>query len=232
MANDATTLPAGQYWPDISEEERLRLGWLSDDERQASLEAALAERAPGAPIWVFAYGSLLWKPAFIHCDFRRGLLRGFHRRFCLVVNRFRGSDETPGLMLSLDRGGVCRSLVLQLNPATEMDDIRALWRREMVSNGYIPRWSQIETENGPVRAIAFVANRKHRRYLRPGSDDEAAMMIARACGPVGTCAEYLHETHAHLLQLGINDRGLARMDKLVRARLATTDGKGSEPCTA
>ncbi len=46
------------------------------------------------------------------------------------------------------------------------------------------------------------------------------MMIARACGPVGTCAEYLHETHDHLLQLGINDRGLARMDKLVRERLA------------
>jgi cation transport protein ChaC len=215
-----TGLPPAEYWPETSEEDRIRLGWLTDGERQASLDATLAQRAAGQPIWVFGYGSLLWKPAFQHADSRMGLLRGYHRRFCLIVNRFRGSEETPGLMLSLDRGGVCRSLALQLHPATEMADIRALWRREMVSNGYIPRWCRIETDAGEIRAIAFVSNRRHKRYLRPGTDEEAAMMIARACGPVGSCAEYLHSTHEHLLQLGINDRGLARMDKLVRERLA------------
>lgn len=220
MADDSTHPAPAEYWPETSEEDRIRLGWLTDDERQVSLDAALAERAPGQPIWVFAYGSLLWKPAFHHVEARTGLLRGYHRRFCLIVNRFRGSEEAPGLMLSLDRGGVCRSLALQLNPKTEVHDIRVLWRREMVSNGYIPRWCRVETDAGEVRAIAFVSNRRHKRYLRPGTDEEAAMMIARACGPVGSCAEYLHSTHEHLLQLGINDRGLARMDKLVRERLA------------
>jgi cation transport protein ChaC len=220
MTPPATLPQPPEYWPEVTEEDRLRLGWLTDDERQVSLDATLAERVPGEPIWIFAYGSLLWKPAFKHIDFRRGLLRGYHRRFCLIVNRFRGSEEAPGLMLSLDRGGVCRSLALQLDPATELDDLRALWRREMISNGYIPRWSRVETEAGEIRAIAFISNRQHQRYLRPGTDEEAAMMIARACGPVGTCAEYLHETHTHLMQIGIKDRGLARMDKLVRERLA------------
>src|SRR5687767_14238771 len=102
MAPLSTPPKQPEYWPEITEEDRLRLGWLTDEERQASLDATLAERLPGEPIWIFAYGSLLWKPAFKHIDFRRGLLRGYHRRFCLIVNRFRGSEEAPGLMLSLD----------------------------------------------------------------------------------------------------------------------------------
>lgn len=216
MAPDSNPRETIDYWPEITAADRLSLGWTTDAERQASLDATLAHREPGQPIWIFAYGSLLWKPAFAHVDARMGVLRGYHRRFCLMVKRFRGTDEAPGLMLSLDRGGLCRSMTLCLNPATEMDDLRTLWRREMISNAYIPRWSRIKTEAGDLHAIAFVSNRQHPRYLRPNTDEEAAMMIARACGSVGSCAEYLHETHAHLMQLGINDRGLARMDKLVR----------------
>jgi cation transport protein ChaC len=220
MKAESSFPAASDYWPETTEEDRLRLGWISDEERQASLNGILATRTPGEPIWVFAYGSLLWRPAFKHIDSRMGLLRGYHRRFCLIVNRFRGSEEAPGLMLSLDRGGVCRSVALCVNPATEIADLDALWRREILTNAYTPRWSRIETETGELRCISFVSNRRHARYLRPGTDDEAAAMIARASGPVGTCAQYLHETHAHLLQLGINDRGLARMDKLVREKLA------------
>lgn len=210
------------YWPEITEADRESLGWLTDQDRQTSLEATLAARPRGQPIWVFAYGSLLWKPAFAHIDARMGMLRGFHRRFCLLIKRFRASDDDPGLMLSLDRGGVCRSLALRLDPATEMDDLRALWRREVISAAYTPRWSRIQTDTGEIQAIAFVSNRQHKRYYRPATEEETATMIARARGPVGSCAEYLHETHAHLLQLGINDSGLARLDKLVRARRERT----------
>jgi cation transport protein ChaC len=220
MAPDSSPPSATEYWPEMTEADRQSLGWLTDAERQASLEATLAQRPAGQPIWIFAYGSLLWKPAFAHVDARMGVLRGYHRRFCLIVRRFRGTDEVPGLMLSLDRGGLCRSVALQLDPATEMADLHVLWRREMISAAYTPRWSRIKTETGEINAIAFVSNRKHMRYMRPGTDAESVAMIARACGPVGSCAEYLHETHAHLLQLGINDRGLARMDRLVRERTA------------
>jgi glutathione-specific gamma-glutamylcyclotransferase len=73
---------------------------------------------------------------------------------------------------------------------------------------------------GPIRAIAFTANRTHERYQRPISDEAAAEMIAAAKGPVGSNAEYLFETHAHLLSLGISDRGLERLERLVRERLA------------
>lgn len=209
-----TSDPAAGYWPDTPAP-----GWLTDEERQASLTAMLADHDPAQPIWVFGYGSLLWRPAFAALEQRRADLLGYHRRFCLVMRRFRGTEECPGLMLALDRGGLCRGMAYRLDPATLADDLQGLWRREMVTGGYRPRWSRLKTEAGPVRAIAFVANRANERYLKPHSLDVAAEMIARARGPVGSNAEYLHATHEHLLGLGISDRGLAQLDRLVRAKL-------------
>lgn len=222
LANIRSDMRAGStppetpdYWPDTPAP-----GWLTDDERAASLAAMLAGRAAGEPIWIFGYGSLLWRPAFRAVEQRLAVLTGYHRRFCLVMKRFRGTDECPGLMLALDRGGLCRGMVFRLDPASVEADLKGLWKREMVTGGYRPRWSIVKTAEGPVRAISFVANRANDRYLKPDSMEYAAEMIARACGPVGTNAEYLHSTHEHLLGLGISDKGLAQLDRLVRAKLA------------
>jgi len=206
------------YWPDTPAP-----GWLTDEERQASLDGILAER--DGPIWIFGYGSLLWRPAFNPVESRLATLGGYHRRFCLVMRRFRGSEECPGLMLALDRGGICRGMTFRLDDTTADEDLKSLWRREMVTGGYRPRWINMKTPLGPLRGITFVANRANERYLKPHSLDYAAEMIACACGPVGSNAEYLHTTHEHLLSLGINDRGLASLDRLVRAKCAAAKEK-------
>jgi cation transport protein ChaC len=212
-ANDSP--PPFQDWPPDAPAP----GWLTDKERAESLASVMADRGTGAPIWVFAYGSLLWKPAFHAVERRLGAIKGYHRRFCLIMRRFRATDEVPGLMMALDRGGQCRGMAFRLDPVTAMDDLAGLWRREMVTGAYIPRWIEMRGENEPIRAIAFTANRAHERYRRPESDEAAARMIAVARGPVGTNAEYLFETHAHLLSLGIRDRGLDRLERLVRERV-------------
>lgn len=213
MSADSAPADSTEYWPDTPAP-----GWLTDDERAASLAAMLAEREGDQPIWVFGYGSLLWRPAFAPVEQHLAILGGYHRRFCLVMKRFRGTEECPGLMLALDRGGHCRGMVFRLDAASAETDLKGLWRREMVTGGYRPRWSNVKTAAGPLRAITFVANRANERYLKPHSMDFAAEMIARACGPVGTNAEYLHSTHEHLLGLGISDKGLAQLDRLVRAK--------------
>lgn len=217
MAADSTPadkpFDPAEYWPD-----QPAPGWLTDAERQASLDAILAEHEPGAPIWIFGYGSLLWRPAFQSVEQKLATLIGYHRRFCLVMKRFRGTEECPGLMLALDRGGLCRGMAFRLDSASAETDLKGLWKREMVTGGYRPRWSRLKTADGPLRAITFVANRGNDRYLKPHSMDYAADIIARACGPVGSNAEYLHATHEHLLGLGISDRGLAQLDRLVRAK--------------
>src|SRR5262249_52822351 len=76
-------------------------GYLSAAEQAASLAATLAA-APGREVWVFAYGSLIWNPCFGFVERRIAHVAGHHRRFCLLVRRFRGTPEQPGLMLALD----------------------------------------------------------------------------------------------------------------------------------
>ena len=68
----------------------------------------------GQGFWVFGYGSLMWDPGFDFAEKRVGLLRGYHRSFCLYSHRYRGTPEKPGLVLGLDRGGCCRGMVLRL----------------------------------------------------------------------------------------------------------------------
>src|SRR6516164_4008692 len=68
------------------------------------------------PVWIFAYGSLMWDPDFPHAKRETALLRGYHRSFCLYSYDYRGTRERPGLTLGLDRGGACRGIVLRLPP--------------------------------------------------------------------------------------------------------------------
>ena len=95
---------------------------------------------------MFAYGSLIWKPACEFVEIRTGLLRGWHRAFCLGWNtRWRGSVENPGLMLALDRGGVCKGVLYRLPPDAVEANLELLCRREMgfKPSPFPPRWVQV-----------------------------------------------------------------------------------------
>ncbi|MGU3541235.1 gamma-glutamylcyclotransferase, partial [Methylobacterium sp. A54F] len=89
---------------------------LSDAELLPGLERAVADRpGAGGEIWVFAYGSLMWKPEFAALEERVGVVRGYHRRFCLMQRRFRGTAARPGFVLALDRGGACKGVAFRLD---------------------------------------------------------------------------------------------------------------------
>jgi len=194
---------------------------LSEAEMRASLAAVLA--APAAPpeIWVFAYGSLIWNPAFHFVEQRVGTVHGFHRRFCLWTHLGRGSPEVPGLMLALEPGGSCRGVAYRIAPAAVACELAIIWKREMLGRAYRPRWVPVRTEQGPVRALAFTMNRAYERYAGRLPEDVVAATIAAAAGQLGRCAEYLYNTVAHLEALGIHDRLLTRLRDRVAA--ASTD---------
>ena len=194
---------------------------LTDDELAQSRHDTLA-RAPSPDIWVFGYGSLIWNPAFHFAERRIGTIHGFHRRFCLWTTLGRGSPDCPGLMLGLDRGGSCRGVVFRIASDLVDSELDVLWRREMVSNSYIPTWVRASTDEGDVWAIAYTINRAHDRYAKKMSEEEAADIIARAVGRVGPCRDYLLKTVEHLEQLGIKDRALSRLAEKVRHQLAGT----------
>jgi cation transport protein ChaC len=202
---------------------------MSEAELKASLAATLAKRPDGAAVWLFGYGSLIWNPAFHFVEARLGTIRGFHRRFCLWTHLGRGTPERPGLTLGLDRGGACRGVIFRIAASEVAAELDIVWRREMVSGSYAPRWVEVATEAGPVPAIAFVINHAHPRYAGLLPDATVIETIAAAAGRLGPCADYLFNTVAHLDALGIADRPLRRLKRRVVDALKR-DGKPCE-CT-
>ncbi len=192
--------------------------FITDAERAAQIEAILARAPRPRRIWVFAFGSLIWNPAFRFVERRTARIHGFHRQFCLWARAGRGSPERPGLMLSLVSGGSCTGVAYRLAADAAAAELDVLWRREMSTMAYRPVWTTARTPKGLEPAIAFSANRAHERYV-PGLEHEAvARYLATGAGPMGRCCDYLFDTVAHLRQLGIRDRRLEALEARVRAR--------------
>ncbi|MDR7038489.1 cation transport protein ChaC [Methylobacterium sp. BE186] len=224
-ANLALTLDLiARAHPEPVADDATALHLLTDDELRPGLATALSGKPGSADeIWVFAYGSLMWQPEFTVAERRLGLVRGFHRRFCLLQRRFRGTVERPGFVLALDRGGTCKGVAFRLSGADPMTTLMPVWRREMKGNGYEARWLPVETEAGTVHALTFIVNRLGDRYAGRLSEPEIADKIAAACGHLGPSAEYLLRTVQACAELGIRDRHLTRLQALVAERLRTCD---------
>jgi cation transport protein ChaC len=194
----------------------------NEDDYDAVVKDLMASHA-GGDLWLFAYGSLIWKPEVAHVEQRTGLLFGWHRAFCLHLTRWRGTREWPGLMMALDRGGQCKGVAYRLE-GLAADSLGKLVRREMSLKPptNVPRWVPIRTEQGMVTAIAFVTNPKGQSYAGKRSLEETADILARACGHWGSCAEYLHQTVSHLEARGIHDRNLWHLQALVAERISAS----------
>lgn len=194
---------------------------LAEDELHASLDAALARRPAGQAVWVFAYGSLVSNPAFHFAERRRATVRGLHRRFCLWAQLGRGTPERPGLFLGLERGGACRGVVYRVAEEQLRAELDIVWRREMVTDAYVPTWVSAMTETGPVAAIAFRINHGHPAYAGRLPEDEVVRAVALAEGAVGTCRDYLAHVIEALREVGIADRHLDRLARRADALAAT-----------
>lgn len=198
MAQVYAQLPAGV---------RLRTA----EELEASIEGVLSRHDGNAAIHVFGYGSLMWNPAVEHTGMHPAKVHGWHRSFCLRSIIGRGSQECPGLMLALDRGGACQGVLLQIGPRKVRDELRVLWRREMLTEVYQPRWVTADVGGRPVSAITFTVNRAHPRYTKTLPLQEMARMINTGAGSLGTCREYFDATIQKLETLGIRDAGMERL---------------------
>ena len=185
-----------------------------------ALEKTLENRC-GEDLWLFGYGSLMWRPDFPYAERAVARVHGYHRRFCLWQRRYRGNRFNPNLMLALEAGGSCAGVAFRLAAPNVKAKISATWRRELVGNGYRPRWVTARTERGPIPALAFIANRENaERYTGRLPDRVVARYIAKACGEGGSGAEYLLETVLALEKLRLRDSRLWRLQRLVAEHLS------------
>jgi glutathione-specific gamma-glutamylcyclotransferase len=178
-------------------------------------------RAREGPLWVFAYGSLIWKPCFEPAEVLRGTAVGWHRAFNIRIDRFRGSPDRPGLMMALARGGRCSGLLMRAEDGKEPEVLAALLRREVPMREFLDmaRWITVEHGAGKTRAMVFWAGPFPSVDAIALDLEDAARMIAAACGPAGSCAEYVYETVAALERHGIADRNLWRLQELVAGEI-------------
>ena len=191
--------------------------YLRDGDFDSFTQRLVAERPPG-PFWLFAYGSLIWKPEFETQQQVRATAQGWHRAFCLEIIRWRGSPEFPGLMMALEPGGHCAGMALQLSEDNLPETLRKLLVREIaiIDELRTVRWVDVESEGNTLRALTFYAGCSNLAYYAGGlAPAKVAHILARACGHWGSGAEYLQRTVAMLESAGIHDEGLWALQDLV-----------------
>jgi cation transport protein ChaC len=202
-----------------------------DDDYEASLQSFLdAGSWHGEDVWVFGYGSLLWKPAFEPAEQVAAILPGWHRAFCIRVTRFRGTPEQPGLMMSLMPGGSCRGALFRVPSREVMPSLRKLWRREMTVKppNAPPRWVVAKAGTTATRAIVFAADPNGCNFVKGLTGEQISAVLCAAVGHWGSGAEYLLQTVDQLEHLGIRDANLWRLQRLVAQKLVALRTAGAQ----
>jgi cation transport protein ChaC len=168
-------------------------------------------------LWVFAYGSLMWRPGFPYEEARHARLTGYSRRFCIYSVHHRGTAERLGLVLGLDRGGACEGVAYRV-AAAQAAQVRAYLRaREQVNGVYrealVPVELQLELEHpaAEVMALTYIVERAHPSYAGRLPLRTQARVIRGARGLSGANLDYLVSTVRHLQELGIRERDLERL---------------------
>jgi cation transport protein ChaC len=165
-------------------------------------------------LWVFGYGSLMWRPGFPFETQAPGLLNGAHRALCVYSILHRGTSEQPGLVLGLDRGGACRGVAFRVKQGAEAETVAYLREREQVTEVYRETYRAVRLLDGSdrtVRALTYLADPNHVQYAGRLSLDEQLRIVRDCEGEAGANVDYVLNTVRHLEEEGVHDPGLARL---------------------
>lgn len=165
-------------------------------------------------LWVFAYGSLMWRPGFAHTDAVPARLRGARRALCIYSVIYRGTRTQPGLVFGLDCGGLCDGIAFHVPENRAVETRRVLHAREQVTNAYRAATQTVflqADESRPVNALVFLANRAHPQYAGRLSPERQARIIRNAEGLTGRNLDYVLNTALKLKEFGVRDPELRRV---------------------
>ena len=162
-------------------------------------------------LWVFGYGSLIWRPGFEFVEKAPARLIGAHRALCVFSHVHRGTPERPGLVLGLDFGGACRGVAYRVTGKLRRDTVAYLRAREQVTSVYRETLRSVTLLTEPQRrvdAMVYMIDRGHVQYA--GRLDLATQLhlVRQGHGQSGPNREYVLSTVHALEALGLYDRDL------------------------
>ena len=206
-------------------------GCWTREEIAASIARLLADWDRASPLWIFGYGSLIWKPELVFDRRVTARVHGYHRRLCLWSRVNRGTPECPGLVAGLDRGGSCAGVVYRIPGADVPEQFERLWEREMFMGAYTPRWLRCELVDGSrERALAFVVRHDVTNCAGKLTEQEILEVFRRgSCGRFGTSLDYLVNTVRSLREHGLRD---PHFERLVRHASVECDPAPEGPATS
>ena len=164
-------------------------------------------------VWIFAYGSLMWRPGFPFVEAAPARLHGYHRSLCVYSWVHRGTREVPGVVLGLDRGGSCRGWAFRIEPAQEAEVLAYVDSRELVTEVYRRRRLPVTIGARRVLAWGYVVRRDHAQYAGQLPHERLLELARRGVGRSGRCRDYIVSTVEHLESMGIVDGPLHKLAK-------------------
>lgn len=165
-------------------------------------------------LWIFGYGSLMWRPGFPYEESVHAELCGGHRALCVYSHVHRGTPQRPGLVLGLDAGGICEGIAFRVPARHVRHTLGYLRRREQVTNVYRPVMRRValrQDEPCDTYALCYMVNRRHRQYAGGLPLAHQVRLVRRSQGRSGKNTDYVVNTVRHLRDCGIVDRKLERL---------------------
>jgi cation transport protein ChaC len=178
-----------------------------------------ADQTSSRDLWVFGYGSLMWRPGFDFVEKVQARLIGEHRALCVYSFDHRGTPEKPGLVLGLDRGGACRGVAFRVEATKREATIAYLRDREQTTKVYREVMRSVWLDNSArerVSALTYVADRSHVQYAGRLTLAEQLRLVRQGHGRSGINSDYVISTVAAIEQLGFRDEQLHRLTAMLK----------------
>ncbi len=162
--------------------------------------------------WVFAYGSLLWRPGFKCAETVPARLAGWARRFWQGSPDHRGTPQVPGRVVTLVARPSAWTVGLAHCIATDQraETLARLDVREQ--GGYSRHVVTVECDDGRrLDALTWIAPADNPHFLGPASYPEMASHINSSTGPSGSNREYFERLFATLHSIDALDAHTRRI---------------------
>ncbi|TFW13895.1 gamma-glutamylcyclotransferase [Duganella callida] len=165
-------------------------------------------------VWLFGYGSLIYKADFPYLERRPASIAGWTRRFWQGSHDHRGTPEAPGRVVTIikETGAICHGMAYLITPEV----FAHLDHRE--KNGYLRLAIPITFDDGDVvEGLVYIATPDNTAFLGEASEQEIAAHIARSVGPSGPNSDYLNHLATALRALGRHDQHVFDIERHLAA---------------